>query len=99
MCFINKMDRLGANFYDALASIKDRLGANTAVLQLPIGYESEYAGVVDLISMKALIWEGEDLGASWNVTEIPDDRSEERRVGNECVSTCRSRWARLYVQK
>ncbi|MCO8125755.1 elongation factor G [Acidimicrobiia bacterium EGI L10123] len=73
MCFINKMDRLGANFYDALASIKDRLQANTAVLQLPIGYEAEYAGVVDLISMKALIWESEDLGASWNEVEIPDD--------------------------
>jgi elongation factor G len=73
MCFINKMDRLGANFYDALASIKDRLNANTAVLQLPIGYEAEYAGVVDLISMKALIWESEDLGASWNEVEIPDD--------------------------
>jgi elongation factor G len=73
MCFINKMDRLGANFYDALDSIKDRLNANTAVLQLPIGYEAEYAGVVDLISMKALIWESEDLGASWNEVEIPDD--------------------------
>ena len=73
MCFINKMDRLGANFYDALDSIKDRLQANTAVLQLPIGYEGDYAGVVDLITMKALIWEGEDLGASWNETEIPDD--------------------------
>ncbi|MFP5579394.1 MAG: elongation factor G [Acidimicrobiia bacterium] len=73
MCFINKMDRLGANFYDALASIKDRLQANTAVLQLPIGYESEYAGVVDLITMKALIWESEDLGASWTETDIPDD--------------------------
>jgi len=73
MCFINKMDRLGANFYDALDSIKDRLNANTAVLQLPIGYEAEYAGVVDLITMKALIWESEDLGASWNEVEIPDD--------------------------
>jgi elongation factor G len=76
MCFINKMDRLGANFYDALASIKDRLQANTAVLQLPIGYEAEYAGVVDLITMKALIWESEDLGASWNEVEIPDDLKE-----------------------
>jgi elongation factor G len=83
MCFINKMDRLGANFYDALASIKDRLQANTAVLQLPIGYESDYAGVVDLITMKALIWEGEDLGASWNEVEIPadlKDKAEEYRA-------------------
>src|SRR5690606_1074246 len=91
MCFINKMDRLGANFYDALDSIKDRLQANTAVLQLPIGYEGDYAGVVDLITMKALIWEGEDLGASWNETEIPDDledkAAEYRAELIETVST------------
>ena len=73
MCFVNKMDRLGANFYDALDSIKDRLRANTAVLQLPIGYEGDFAGVVDLIHMKALIWNDEDLGASWDEVEIPDD--------------------------
>ena len=73
MCFVNKMDRMGANFYDALDSIKERLGANTAVLQLPIGYEGDFAGVVDLINMVALIWNSEDLGASWNEVEIPDD--------------------------
>ena len=73
MCFVNKMDRLGANFYDALDSIKERLRANTAVLQLPIGYEGDFAGVVDLINMKALVWRGEDLGASWDTEEIPDD--------------------------
>ncbi len=73
MCFVNKMDRLGANFYDALDSIKDRLGANTAVLQLPIGYEGDFAGVVDLITMKALVWPNEELGAKWNVEEIPAD--------------------------
>ncbi len=73
MCFVNKMDRLGANFYDALESIHDRLQANTAVLQLPIGYEGDFAGVVDLINMKALIWKSEDLGASWDEVEIPDD--------------------------
>jgi elongation factor G len=77
MCFVNKMDRLGANFFDALASIKERLQANTAVLQLPIGYESDFAGVVDLIKMKALIWESEDLGASWNEVEIPDDLKDQ----------------------
>ncbi len=73
MCFVNKMDRLGANFYDALDSIKERLRANTAVLQLPIGYEGDFAGVVDLINMKALIWHSEDLGARWDEVEIPDD--------------------------
>ena len=54
MCFINKMDRMGADFFKALDSIKDRLGATTAVLQLPIGAEGNYAGVVDLVEMKAL---------------------------------------------
>ena len=76
MCFVNKMDRMGANFYDALDSIKERLGANVAVLQLPIGYEGDYAGVVDLVTMKAWIWQGEDLGASWDITDIPDDLAD-----------------------
>ena len=76
MCFVNKMDRLGANFYDALDSIKDRLAANTAVLQLPIGYESDYVGVVDLVTMKALVWDSEDLGATWQVLDIPADLQE-----------------------
>ena len=73
MCFINKMDRLGADFFAALESIKDRLGANVAVLQLPIGAEGHYKGVIDLITMEALVWLEEDLGARWEVREIPDD--------------------------
>ena len=76
MCFVNKMDRMGADFYAALESIKERLGASVAVLQLPIGYESDYAGVVDLVTMKAWIWNSEDLGASWDVTDIPDDLAD-----------------------
>ena len=73
MCFINKMDRLGADFYAALDSIRDRLGANTAVVQLPIGAEGHYKGVVDLVTMQALVWLDEDLGARWEVREIPED--------------------------
>jgi len=73
MCFVNKMDRTGADFYAALASIKDRLTENVAVIQLPIGSESNYQGIVDLITMKAWIWSGEDLGASWDVVDIPAD--------------------------
>src|SRR5438477_7300412 len=57
MCFVNKMDRIGADFYRCLDMIKDRLDANVAVVQLPIGAESEFQGVVDLLSMKALVWE------------------------------------------
>jgi len=77
MCFINKMDRTGADFYGALESIKDRLQAKVAVLQLPIGAESDYQGIVDLVEMNAWIWSGEELGASWEVTDIPADLVDE----------------------
>ena len=73
MCFINKMDRLGADFFKALASIKDRLECTTAVIQLPIGAEGHYKGVIDLLTMEALVWQDEELGAKWNVQEIPSD--------------------------
>ncbi|MDE0608094.1 MAG: elongation factor G [Acidimicrobiaceae bacterium] len=83
MCFINKMDRTGADFFFVLDTIKDRLTSNVAVLQLPIGSESDYTGVVDLVKMKALVWHGEDLGASWDELEIPaelEDQAEEYRT-------------------
>jgi len=71
MCFVNKMDRTGADFYFVLGTIEAGLTENVAVLQLPIGAESEYAGLVDLVKMKALVWQGEDLGASWDEIDIP----------------------------
>ncbi|NDU79023.1 elongation factor G, partial [Actinomadura sp. DSM 109109] len=73
MCFVNKMDRLGADFFAALDSIRDRLGANTAVVQLPIGAEGHYKGVIDLVTMQALVWLDEELGAKWEVREIPEN--------------------------
>ncbi|MBL89475.1 MAG: elongation factor G [Actinobacteria bacterium] len=73
MCFVNKMDRTGADFFFCLGTIKERLGCKAAVIQLPIGAEADFAGVIDLVTMKALVWESEDLGASWNEVEIPDD--------------------------
>ena len=76
ICFINKMDRMGADFYGAVDSIVDRLGAVPAVVQLPIGSESEFAGVVDLVTMKALIWRNEDLGAEWDVVDIPAELAD-----------------------
>ena len=76
MCFVNKMDRMGADFYKAHASIEERLGANTAVLQLPIGYEGDFAGVIDLVEMKALIWQNEDLGATFDIVDIPEDLAD-----------------------
>jgi elongation factor G len=77
MCFINKMDRTGADFFGALASIKERLNAKVAVIQLPIGAEGDYAGIIDLITMQAWVWDGEELGASWTVTDIPADLADQ----------------------
>src|SRR3546814_10916331 len=77
MCFVNKMDRLGADFYRVFDTIKDRLDANVAVLQLPIGAEGNYKGVIDLINMKALVWLDEELGAKWEINDIPAEMQEE----------------------
>jgi elongation factor G len=73
MCFVNKMDRIGANFYRCVDMIKDRLGAIPVVLQLPIGIEENFVGVVDLIKMKAIIWKNEALGAEFSYEDIPAD--------------------------
>ena len=80
MCFINKMDRTGADFHFVLDTIKDRLTPRVAVLQLPVGSESEYRGIVDLVRMRARIWSGADLGATWTETEVPDDMADEAEL-------------------
>ncbi|WP_308909487.1 elongation factor G [Pseudokordiimonas caeni] len=72
MCFVNKMDRMGANFERCVDMIVKRLGAKPLVIQLPIGAESEYEGLIDLIKMKEVIWKGEDLGASFEYIDIRD---------------------------
>jgi elongation factor G len=72
MCFVNKMDRSGANFYRCIDMIKSNLGAVPCVIQLPIGAEEEFAGVIDLVKMEALIYEGEDLGATWATYPVAD---------------------------
>ncbi len=73
LIFCNKMDKIGADFYRSLSMIGSRLGAKAVVMQLPIGAENDFAGVIDLVEMKALIWNGEELGATWEVTDIPAD--------------------------
>jgi len=83
IAFINKMDRVGANFERVVEQIKQRLGANPLPLQLPVGEESDFAGVVDLIEMKAIIWDEESLGAKYHYEEIPSnlkDKAEEHRI-------------------
>ena len=73
MIFVNKMDKIGADFFRCVSMIESRLGAKPVVMQLPIGAESEFAGCVDLIEMKALVWKSENLGAEWDVLDIPAD--------------------------
>jgi len=76
ICFVNKMDRMGANFQMCVDMIRDRLGAKPLVLQLPIGAESDFVGCIDLINMKALVWKEETLGAEWEIREIPEELRE-----------------------
>jgi elongation factor G len=71
ICFVNKMDRIGADFERTVAMIRDRLDALPAVTQLPIGSESGFQGVIDLLNMKALVW-ANDMGEEWEVTDIPE---------------------------
>ena len=73
MCFVNKMDKIGADFYNTVDMIVDRLGAVPAVIQLPIGAENDYAGHIDLVLMKAVVWSGEELGAKFEYQDIPAD--------------------------
>ncbi|CDX42885.1 MULTISPECIES: elongation factor G [unclassified Mesorhizobium] len=76
MIFCNKMDKIGADFYRSVDMIGSRLGAQAVVMQLPIGAETEFKGVVDLVEMNALVWRDETLGAAWDVVEIPADLKE-----------------------
>ena len=83
MCFVNKMDRVGADFYRCVDMIVDRLGATPLVIQLPIGAEADFAGVIDLLKMKAIVWKDENLGAEFEEVEIPadlKDKAEEYRM-------------------
>lgn len=76
MIFVNKMDKVGADFYNCLDSIVERFGCTPAVIQLPIGAENDYAGHIDLVRMKAVIWDGEQLGATFSYTDIPAELQE-----------------------
>jgi elongation factor G len=84
ICFVNKMDKLGADFYYTVGTIRDRIGATPLVLQLPIGSESDFEGVVDLVTMKAFTWRGDvEKGAKYDIEDIPEalaERAEEYRV-------------------
>ena len=76
ICFVNKMDRMGADFFRCVDMFVDRLGADPLVMQLPIGAEADFAGLVDLVKMKAIIWKDESLGAEFEEVDIPDDLTD-----------------------
>ena len=84
ICFVNKMDKLGADFYFTVKTIKERLGAKPLVIQLPIGVESDFEGVVDLVEMRALTWRGDvEMGKAYEIEDIPADlkaKAEEYRA-------------------
>src|SRR3954451_21357113 len=73
ICFINKMDRVGADFYHSVDTIVDRLRARPVPIQIPVGAEDQFKGIVDLVEMKAVLWRDETLGAQFDVVDIPED--------------------------
>src|SRR5215831_15237513 len=79
ICFVNKMDRVGANFERTVQMIIDRLGAKPLVVNFPIGTAADHIGVVDVIKMKAIVWKGEDLGAKYDEVEIPANLLEKAK--------------------
>jgi len=76
VCYINKMDKAGADFFYSTQTIRDRLGARAVPIQIPIGTEAKFAGVVDLVEMRAILWHDETMGAKYSVEEIPADLKE-----------------------
>ena len=77
VCFINKMDKAGADFFYSIGTIRDRLGARAVPIQIPIGQEAKFAGVVDLVEMRAILWHDETMGAKYSIEEIPADLKEQ----------------------
>ena len=88
MCFVNKMDRIGANFFRCVDMIVERLGANPLLIQLPLGAESEFKGVIDLIMMKAIVWQEETLGAKFIYEDIPDElKADSEKYREKLIET------------
>ncbi|WP_136161926.1 elongation factor G [Sphingomonas flavalba] len=85
MCFVNKLDRTGANFERCVDMIRDRLGARPLVLYLPIGIESSFKGLVDLVENRAIIWLEESLGAKFEITDIPDDLKDAAAAARQAL--------------
>lgn len=88
MCFVNKMDRTGANFFRCVEMIKDRLGATACVIALPIGTEDKHEGIVDLVRMKEIVWKGEELGAKFDIVDIrPELQAQAKEWHDKMIET------------
>jgi len=96
MCFLNKMDRTGANFYFCVQTIIDLLGSTPAVLQLPIGSEGDFLGIIDLVTMEAVVWRGEDLGASFD--RIPLDECNDIPLVDDALKAKAQEWREKLVE-
>ncbi|MFB3779649.1 MAG: elongation factor G [Bryobacteraceae bacterium] len=101
ICFINKMDRVGADFFESVASIVSRLKCRPVPIQLPIGAEDQFKGIVDLVEMKARVWRDETLGAEYDTGEIPEEMLEQARQFHEklieAVAECDEHLFEKYV--
>ena len=90
--FVNKMDRVGADFLSTVQSMKDKLGAHPILIQIPLGAEDRFQGVIDLIKMKAIIWDEETLGATFREEEIPSDfLSDAQKYRDQLLETLAER--------
>jgi elongation factor G len=85
ICFVNKMDRVGADFIRTIGMIRERLGANPIAIQLPIGEEADFRGIIDLLTMEAAIWEEDDLGAEAKVGEIPEEFRQQAEDARQII--------------
>ncbi|HXV82771.1 MAG TPA: elongation factor G [Candidatus Binatia bacterium] len=102
IAFVNKMDRLGADFFRVVKMIEERLGARPVALQLPIGCEEKFAGIIDLVQMKAVIWEDESLGAKFRIEAIPESMIAQAREYHdkllEAVADCDENLMEKYLE-
>jgi elongation factor G len=99
MLFANKMDKVGADFYMCVDSVKQRLGVAGVPIQLPIGAEGSFSGIVDLVEMKAKVWHGEELGAKYDVVEIPEDLKEKAKEYHDKMIEALADWDDDFASK
>ncbi len=99
MCFVNKMDRTGANFTRVVGQIKDRLGANPVPIQLPIGAEEEFEGIIDLVKMRAIYWNPENMGTTYEARDIPAELADEAAAAREHMIEAAAEAVEEYMEK